>query len=86
MYDVICDMADKKGIGVTVISHNSENRTRVKGCDAEGCYLRNIHYTGANLSQLASLTRVFLSCEQFIKYECYHSMLLHSNGNGPFGW
>ena len=41
----------------------------------EGCYLRDIHYTGASLSQLASLTRVSSHCEQFIKYECYDSML-----------
>ena len=85
MYDVICNMTDKNGIGVTVISHDSENRTRIKGCEAEGCYSRDIHYTGASLSQLASLTRVSLRCEQFIKYECYHSRLLQ-NGNGPFGW
>ena len=86
MYDVICDMTDKNGVGVTVISHDSENRTRVKGCEPRGCYSRNIHYTGVSLSQLASLTRVSLRCEQFIKYECFHSLLLHSNGDGPFGW
>ena len=34
MYDVICNMTDKNGIGVTVISHNSENRTQVKGYEA----------------------------------------------------
>ena len=86
MYDVICDMTDKDGVGVAVISHDSENRTQVKGCEAKGCYLRNIHYTGASLSQIASLTRVSLRCEQFIKYECYHSRLLHSNKKRPFGW
>ena len=86
MYDVICDMTDKNGVGVTVISHDSENRTRVKGCEPRGCYSRNIHYRGVSLSQLASLTTVSLSCEQFIKYECYHSKLLNSNGNGAFGW
>ena len=86
MYDVICDMTDKNGVGVTVISHDSENRTQVKGYEPAGKYLRNIHYTGASLSQLANLTRVSLRCEQFIKYECYHSKLLNFNGNGPFGW
>ena len=86
MYDVICDMTDKDGVGVAVISHDSENRTLVKGYDRKGSYSRDIHYTGANLSQIASLTRVSLRCEQFIKYECFHSMLLHSNGEDPFGW
>ena len=85
-FTVYCDMNDKNGVGVTVISHDSENRTLVNGKEAPGSYSHNIHYTGASLSQLASLTRVSLRCEQFIKYECYHSRLLHSNKKGPFGW
>ena len=80
MYDVICDMTDKNGVGVAVISHDSEHRTLVKGYEAPGSYSRDIHYTGASLSQLASLTRVSLHCEQFIKYECYHSILLYRYG------
>ena len=86
MYDVICNMTDKNGVGVAVISHDSDNRTLVKGYDGKGTYSRDIHYTGANLSQIASLTRVYLRCEQFIKYECYHSKLLDSDKKGPFGW
>ena len=75
-FRVLCDMTDESGVGVTVISHNSESRTHVKGCNPPGCYSRDIHYTGASLSQLASLTRVSSHCEQFIKYKCYHSLLL----------
>ena len=74
-FTVFCDMTDKSGVGVTVISHDSESRTHVSGCDLRGCYSRDIHYTGASLSQLASLTRVSSQCEQFIKYECYNSVL-----------
>ena len=85
-FTVYCDMNDKNGVGVTVVSHDSENRTLVKGYEGPGNYSRDIHYTGASLSQLASLTRVSLRCEQFIKYECFHSVLLHSYGNGPSGW
>ena len=73
-FTVFCDMTDKSGVGVTVISHDSESRTHVYGCDPSGCYSRDIHYTGASLSQLASLTRVSSRCEQFIKYECYDSI------------
>lgn len=72
-FTVYCDMTDKKGIGVTVINHDSENRMHVydgTGYRPEGGYSRDIHYTGASLSQLASLTRVSSHCEQFIKYEC----------------
>ena len=80
-------MSDKNGIGVTVVSHDSENRTKVKGGHARGSYQRKIHYTGAGLTnhaQLAKLTDVSARCEQFIKYDCYHSKLLR-NGN-MFGW
>ena len=74
-FTVYCNMSDKNGVGVTVISHDSESRTHVQGCNPAGCYSRDIHYTGASLSQLASLTRVSSHCEQFIKYECYNSMI-----------
>ena len=76
-FPVFCDMADKSGVGVTVISHDSESRTHVSGCEKAGCYSRDIHYTGASLSQLASLTRVSSRCEQFIKYECYDSVIFY---------
>ena len=83
-----CDMTDKNGVGVTVIGHDSESRTPVHdglGWGSRGSYSRDIHYTGASLSQLASLTRVSSHCEQFIKYECYDSVLrLYSTS--PYGW
>ena len=82
-FTVFCDMTDKNGVGVAVISHDSESRTLVTGCENQGCYSRDIHYTGANLSQLARLTRVSSHCEQFIKYECYGSGLWF---NSPVGW
>ena len=72
-FSVFCDMTDKSGVGVTVISHDSENRTHVKGYERPGSYSRDIHYTGASLSQLANLTRVSLQCEPFIKYQCHGS-------------
>ena len=81
-FKVYCDMRDKNGVGVTVSSHDSESRTHVQKCSPPGCYSRDIHYSGASLSQLASLTRVSTHCEQFIKYECYHSV---SVGRG-FAW
>ena len=85
-FTVYCDMADKNGVGVTVISHDSESRTKVRdglGRGGKGSYSRDIHYTGVSLSQLASLTRVSSHCEQFIKYECYGSVIF---GYGGFAW
>ena len=84
-FTVYCDMADKNGAGWTVISHDSESRRKVRdglGWGAQGSYSRDIHYTGASLSQLANLTRVSSHCEQFIKYECFDSRLLRSG----MGW
>ncbi|XP_068726891.1 uncharacterized protein [Montipora capricornis] len=83
-FKVYCDMTDKNGVGVTVISHDSESRTYVIGYSDRGSYSRDIHYTGASLSQLAGLTTVSARCEQFIKYECYNSVLLYNNN--AYGW
>ena len=69
-----------------MIGHDNESRTRVNGYSGKGSYSRDIHYTGASLSQLASHTRLSLHCEQFIKYECYYSILLTSRYGGPYGW
>ena len=82
-FTVFCDMTDKSGVGVTVIGHDSENRTHVYGWaiyGESGSYSRDIHYTGASLSQLAGLARVSSHCEQFIKYECYGSVIFRFGG------
>ena len=82
-FTVYCDMSYKSGVGVAVISHDSESRTHVNGYSSPGSYSRDIHYTGASLSQLASLTRVSSHCEQFFKYECYNSVVLRC---GAYAW
>ena len=72
-FSVYCDMSDKGGVGVTVISHDSESRTHVgniPGCGYSGCYSKDVRYTGVSTAQLAALTRVSQNCEQFIKFEC----------------
>ena len=84
-FTVYCNMTDKGGVGVTVVSHDSESRTLVKGIEARGGYRRDIHYIGASLSQIKGLTDVASNCQQFIRYECYHSMLLVHSSN-RYGW
>ena len=74
-FSVYCDMSDKGGVGVTVISHDSESRTRVSNipsCDFDNpwCYSKSVSYTGISTDQLEALTRVSQNCEQFIKFEC----------------
>ena len=56
------------------------------GYGGQGSYSRDIHYTGASLSQLASLTRVSSHCEQFSKYGCYDSVLLWRYSINRYGW
>ena len=77
-FSVYCDMSDKGGVGVTVISHNTESRTHVAnipGCDwTPGCYSKDVTYTGVDVAQLAALTRVSQNCEQFIKFECHNDV------------
>jgi len=82
-YNVTCDMTDKNGVGVTVISHDSESKTLVNGCEPPGCYMRDINYTEASLLQLASLANVSTHCEQFIKYECFGSKMFRDK---IFAW
>ena len=78
-FSVYCDMSDKGGVGVTVISHDSESRTHVNsaspGCGGAGCYSKDVTYTGVSTAQLAALTRVSQNCEQFIKFECNNDVL-----------
>ena len=72
-FSVYCDMSDKGGVGVTVISHDSESRRHVANipvCSSPGCYIKDVTYTGVSTAQLAALTRVSQNCEQFIKFEC----------------
>ena len=78
-FNVTCDMTDKNGVGVTVISHDSENRTLVDGFEEAGSYSRDIIYTEVDILQLVSLTNVSTHCEQFIKYECINSLMFKGN-------
>ena len=77
-FSVYCDMSDKGGVGVTVISHDSESRTHVANIPecgvTPGCYRKDVSYTGVSTAQLAALTRVSKNCEQFIRFECNNAV------------
>ena len=83
-FTVYCNMIEKGGIGVTAVSHDSEQRTHVVGFEAPGNYSRDIHYTGTTLSQIKGLMAVSTYCQQFIRYECKASVLLYSHNE--YGW
>ena len=72
-------MTGKNGQAGTVVSHDSEARTLVRGYDSPNLYSRPIKYTMSK-GQLVSLIQNSDNCEQFVKYECYHSALLYYRG------
>ena len=72
--NVYCDMASKNGVGVTVISHDSEARTWVIGKEAPFSARRVISYEISNTS-IKGIVESSSKCEQYIKYECKGSML-----------
>jgi len=49
--------------------------------EAAGSYVRNVVYLAVSDTQLAALATISTHCEQFIKYECHHSLFL-TNGIG----
>ena len=75
-FPVYCNMTGKGGVGVTVVGHDSENRTQVIGYEKCGEYFVDIHYRSASISQLKALTEASDNCRQFIQYECFHATLI----------
>eukprot|EP00112_Aurelia_sp_Birch-Aquarium-sp1_P015004 Seg3289.1 transcript_id=Seg3289.1/GoldUCD/mRNA.D3Y31 product="Contactin-associated protein-like 2" protein_id=Seg3289.1/GoldUCD/D3Y31 len=82
--EVYCDMDSRPGEGITIVSHDSEGRTRVDGFEARGEYKLKINYSFP-LSQVKTLIKLSSKCEQFIKYECKGSHL-GLDGSNPYGW
>ena len=81
LVQVYCDMTSENGVGVTVIGHDSGSRTFVKGYESPGSYKRKIKYV--SMEQIVAIIKQSKNCEQFIKYECYGSVLLYST---PYAW
>ena len=76
---VYCNMTSKSGVGVTVIGHDIELRTLVKGYESAGSYKRKINYN-ISMQQIVAIMNHSKNCDQYIKYECYHSgMYLYSS-------
>ena len=82
-FAVFCDMTDKGGVGVTVVSHDSEARTLVDGYGPAGSYSKDVRYNGASMAQLAKLTQISTNCEQFTKFECNNDPGFLYDG---YGW
>ena len=80
-FRVYCDMRDKKGVGVTLVGHDSESDVSVNGCEPKGCFSHSVTYPGVSQAQLAKLTDLSLHCEQFIKYKCRNTAVGLKAGN-----
>jgi hypothetical protein len=83
LVQVYCNMTSKNGVGVTVIGHDSGSRTLVNGYEAPGSYKRKIKYD-ISMEQIVAIMKQSKNCEQFIKYECYHTVLLYTTKS--YGW
>ena len=70
---VSCNMTGRNGQASTIVSHDSEARTHVKGYEGRLTYVKNVGYNMTK-SQLSSLLKLSDHCEQFIQYECYGSV------------
>ena len=73
----------KNGVGVTVIGHNSESRTRVNRYGSPDSYKRKINYD-ISMRHIVALMKQSTRCEQFIKYKCYGSVIWH--GGSYYAW
>ena len=63
-------------MGITIVSHDTEQKTRADSSPGRKVYVRDVTYYGASLAQLGALTDLSTKCEQFISYECRDSRLL----------
>jgi hypothetical protein len=89
-FPVYCDMTSKNEVGVTVIGHNSESRTKVNGHEQRGSYRKDITYD-VTIEQIVAVINESRYCEQFIKYECHGSLMsdawwVSRQGNVKYGF
>ena len=85
LVQVYCDMTSKNGVGVTVIEHDSESRTRVEEYHLPGSYKRKIKYY-ISMEQIVVIMKQSKNCEQFIKYECYDSAFRYNSAGTYQSW
>ena len=80
-----CNMTGKDGLAGTHVSHDSETRTHVNHFEASLSYARNITYN-TSMAQIIALMNLSHNCEQFIKYECHHSIILFYQNKLHASW
>ncbi|KAI8503984.1 hypothetical protein Bbelb_180520 [Branchiostoma belcheri] len=69
---VQCDLQGETPI--TLIGHDSEARTHVKGFEGAGSYSKDVTYWNS-MEQVRAVVNQSSSCKQHIQYECFNSHL-----------
>ncbi|XP_025110684.1 A disintegrin and metalloproteinase with thrombospondin motifs adt-1-like isoform X2 [Pomacea canaliculata] len=84
---VYCDLAAQGGIGVTVIGHDSEERTQVQGWEGACEYKQPITYN-VSFEHVKAIIDQSAVCMQFIRWECKAALIHNPNDNQRIttGW
>ncbi|XP_078703537.1 uncharacterized protein LOC144928731 [Branchiostoma floridae x Branchiostoma belcheri] len=69
---------------VTLLGHNSETRTYVHEFENPGSYSKDVVYWNS-MEQVRALVDRSSHCKQYIKYECYKSVIWESTSR-PYAW
>ena len=69
---------DSSGKYETVVHHNHESNTTVRGYESAGSFKEALTYTGASLPQLTALVDASISCKQFLHFSCHGATMTWS--------
>nr|XP_039262069.1 uncharacterized protein LOC120338192 [Styela clava] len=77
-FQVYCDMTSDPEWAVTMLGHDSEERTYVRGCQDPGCFSHDVTYD-QTWEQIQAVMWTSRSCQQYLSYECLGSMMFSYN-------
>ncbi|KAK7100724.1 hypothetical protein V1264_023622 [Littorina saxatilis] len=85
--EIQCDLDSEPGNAITVIGHDSEQRTQVQGWEGAREYEQPITYN-ISLDHVVSIIDQSTSCKQYIKWECKAALIHNPNDNNKVttGW
>ena len=80
-----CNMTGENGLVATYVTHDSQARTHVSGYEDRRSYDIHIHYK-LPLAQIFALLDMSDDCKQFIRYECYNSIMFLDASPSAAAW
>ncbi|XP_014677786.1 PREDICTED: contactin-associated protein-like 2 [Priapulus caudatus] len=84
-FSVTCKLS-QPGSGVTIVTHNADKCLHVKGYEDPGSYRHDVIYEGATIEQLTALTQVSTTCDQYMRYECFGSVIYSNRARLRYAW